>query len=411
MMHLCTTRTGAGTLTIVLAALGSTNAAADTRAQVRVSADGGYETNAFLLDEDQSGAFSASIEVEPTVFFEDERSSFRIDGSVRLTQYTEGLGTEDSYRLSAGGQTRLDERTTLNASARFQSSRTLSQYNLNNLLGDPLLLEPGEFPDVEFIDPTLAGVRGRNNSLSFDASVSRVLSPRDSLSIGVNARHRSTERFNGRDFREAGLNLGWGHQLTPRASLQTSILASKADYLNQTIGDGKFVTPLIGVQYQLSPTLDVTGQVGVSLTSIEGPEDRTINDVSFAANGSLCKRGLQSSLCINGARQASPTTYAGIRTTTTVAGSYSRALSEFDRLSVSASYARADQIDQDWLGFETDGSEEIYGASAQWRRFFSDRLSGYVRGGYSKTSGRSQNGRDGNLQGFVGISYTFGEIR
>lgn len=403
--------TRAGSLTVVLAAFGSTGATADTRVQVRVSADGGYETNAFLLDGDQSGAFSASIEIEPSVTFESDLTTFRITGSVRLPQYNEGLGTEDSYRLTAGGQTRIDERTTLQANARFQSSRTLSQYNLNNLLGDPLLLEPGEFPDVEFIDPTLAGVRGRNTSFGVDASVSRVLSPRDSLSAGVSARQSSTERFNGRDYRQAGLNAGWGHQLTPRTSLQTSVQASKADYFDQSIGDGKFVTSLIGLQHQISPTMDVTGQVGASFTSIQGPEDTSINNVGFAANGSLCRRGFQSSLCVNAGRQASPTTYAGIRTTTTIAGSYSRALSEFDRLSVSASYARADQIDRDWLGFETDGSEEIYGASAQWRRYFTDRLSAYVRGGYSNTSGRSRNGRDGNLQGFIGISYMFGETR
>ena len=411
MMQSSIARASTSSFTIALAALGTTNAAADTRVEVRVSADAGYETNAFLLDNEQSGAFSASVEVEPTVFIEDERSTFRITGSVRLPQYNEGLGLDDSYRLSAGGQTRLDERTTLNANARFQSSRSLLQYNLNNLLGDPLLLEPGEFPEVEFIDPTLAGVRGRNNATGLDASVSRVLSPRDSLSVGVSARQRTTEQFNGRDYREAGLNLGWGHQLTPRSSLQASVQASKADYLDQSIGDGKFVTSLIGVQYQLSPTMDATGQVGASYTSIEGPEGSNVSSFGFAANGSLCRRGSQSSLCVNAGRRASPTTYAGIRTTTTIAGSYSRALSEFDRLSVSASYARADQIDQDWLGFETDGSEEIYGASAQWRRYFTDRLSGYLRGSYSNTSGRSRQNSDGNLQALIGISYTFGETR
>ncbi len=393
------------------AALLPAAALADTRAQVRVSAGAGAQTNAFLFaDEQDTGTLSGTIEVEPTIYFEDERTTFRVAGSFLYEQFDNDFGGQDSYGLSGNGNTRIDERTSLNAGVSFRSSRTRAQDFITNGFSALDDLEVNEFPDTEFVDPTLAGLRARSESVRANAGIQHILSPRDTLAFGINASQSRTGFLGGSDFREAGAVFGWAHRLSPRTSLQANVSAATVDQLDRSVGDGSYITPLIGVTQQLSSTMSLSLQVGATFSSIVIPGGDKQNDTSLAANASLCNRGQRSTFCLNGGRDAQPTNFGGIRTTSTVGATYSTSFYERDNFSVSARYGRASRIGDFEFNPGAAEDSEIYGVSARYRTFLGDRLSAFVSGGYSDTSSDFDIERSPNIQVQLGLSYTFGEL-
>lgn len=412
-------------------------AQAQVETQVRVSAGAGAETNAFLRDGDDTTALRGTIEIEPSLYYQDERTTFRIAGDIRFEQYSERYGTQDAYYITGGGATRLNERTSLNATVGFRSSRNRAQdFIRGGLVGfdDPTDefvdtddlgpelgiddgnigvdagLDPGEFPLVDFSDPTLAGLGTRSESLSASASIRHILSPRDSFAVGIRASERSTARIDAFDYRQAGAFFSWAHQLSPRRNLQTNIDASRVERVGTSVGDAYYVSPLIGISQQLSPTQSLTLQAGASFSWVDTATGETFSNTSFAFNGSFCNRGARTNLCINGSRSARPTTFGGLSNSTTVGVNYSRALSERDSISVNARYGRASRLGNVQLVEDLPVDSEVYGAQARYRTYFGNRLSAFLTAGVSDSSSNFGTNRDPNLLFEIGISYLFGEI-
>lgn len=397
-----------------LLSVGHTPLSADTRTEVRVSAGVGVENNPFLtMDGDGDGAaVAAEISVEPTIYIEDERTTFRLFGNARLRQFFNDYGTTDSVLLGADGSTRVDERTRLSAGASFQTSRSAAQDVL--LFGRPGLigLEPGTLPDLPNIDPTIAGAPQRITVFGVNANAERQFTPRDVGSIGVAFTDSRTEDDLGFDFRVADLTLGYGRQLNERTTLRGSVALSQSDLVGEAAGDAFSITPLVGIQQQISERLNWTAQVGVSHSRIDDGLGGEIRNTSLAFLINGCRRGVNDALCVSAQRQARPTTFGGFSNTTGVTLGYDRRLNRRDSVSVNASYNKSDQIAQPLLLAEAmSEDDQLIGIAGSFRREFTDRLSGFVNGSYSKVTSDLFPNRDANISGYVGVSYLFGRRR
>lgn len=399
-----------------LALVGQAPAAADTRYQVRASGGLGIENDPFLVqtdNEDDGGAvLAAELQVEPSLFIEDERTTFRLFANARLRQFFEDYDTTGSFALGANGATRLDERTSLSGGAQFQTSRSAAQEAL--FFNDQELVtpEPGELPEVQFIDPTVTGTRERFTTYGVNAAVSRQLSPRDSASVGIAFNESHTSGAFARDYRAADLTLGYGRQLNERTTLRGTVGVTKSDFVGREAGDAISVTPLVGVQQQISERLNWSAQVGLSFTSITNPfgEDQSATTLALAVSG--CRRDLRGSLCIAAQRQPRPTTFDGLSNSTAVNVSYNTALSRRDSIGLNASYRASDRLTTDpALGTPVEGSDQFIGVGANFRRAFTDDLSGFARGSYSRILWDDLNEREANVAVYIGLSYVFGNRR
>jgi hypothetical protein len=419
-------------------AMGGAPAAAQQRGiEVRVSADAGIESNPFLSDDDGGGVTAtAGIRVEPSVFIVDERSNFRLRGSISLREF-DGAPTNEAAALSAGGGTRIDERTSLSGDVSFITSRNAAQDLLrtgtNDLLAgiaspapatpfdDTAATPGGDFaqdfidPDFPIVDPTVAGTPLRTTSIGARAALTRQLSERNAITIGIDAQESSIEGDRGNDFRRAGAVLNWARRLSERTSLQTSVAVSKNDLVGQEFGDGITITPLIGVAQQVSERLTWSARAGATFTEIDDGRGGTVNSTDLAFSAQLCDRGEMSNLCFSAARDARPTIFGGLTTSTSLAARYSHQLTQRDRVDLGVSYQRSEQIldeelieDFGEMGF--DDTFELVGANVGYSRELGDRLFGFADVAYADTFGGNR-GREGNFRAVVGLTYVFGTRR
>lgn len=397
-----------------IAVAGHAPAAADTRTEVRVSAGVGVENNPFLAMPDQGDgvALAAEIEVEPSIYIEDERTTFRLYGNARLRQFLQDYGTTHSILLGAGGTTRIDERTRLSSGATFQTSRSAAQDAFLFGRGDLIALEPGELPIFPDIDPTIAGTRERTNRFSVNANVDRQLSPRDVGSVGLAFSESHTSGDVGFDYRVADLTLGYGRQINERTTLRGTLALTRSDLLDQTAGDAISITPLVGLQQQVSERLNWTGQVGLSWSRIDDGLGGDITDTSLAFLLNACRSDLRGALCLTAQRQPRPTTFGGFSNSTAISVGYDARLNRRDSIGVNATYRKSEEISSSVLpGVSISEDDELIGLGASYRRAFTDRLSGFVNGSYSKVYSDLFPDREANISVYAGVSYVFGRRR
>ena len=389
--------------------------------EVRVSAEAGVESNPYLvsdnLDTDDDGLTAmVGIAIEPSVYFTDERSTFRLNSSFRLREY-EGERSNESIYVNAGGTNRISERTSLTANASFGTSRSAVQDIFR--AGTPDLLDPVEGIDPEFpeFDPTLAGVDRRTYSYGARASLTRQLTERDAVSFGVDASQTTIDGDFGNDYRRAGGVVNYARQLTERTSLQSSVTIAKNDLLGQSFGDGVSVTPLIGVAQQINEQLSWSASAGLTYSEIDDGRGGNFTNTDWAGFFQLCRRAERSALCANAARDARATTFGGLTTSTSASLAYNFMPSQVDRIRLGANYRRSKRILSNEIIDEfgngvvfPDDTFEFWGVNAGYSRNLTDRLYAFSDVSYTDAIGGTT-ARDGNFRAAVGLTYRFGGRR
>lgn len=391
---------------------------ADTRVEVRVSGGLGVENNPFLsMEDDTAGdedgaSFAAEVMVEPSLYIEDERTTFRLYGNARLRQFFERYGTTGSLTLGADGTTRIDERTTLNSGARFTTSRDAAQEALLFDGQDLSTLDPGTLPLINDIDPTIAGIGGRFTTYGANVSVNRQLTPQDSGSVSLAFEESRIDGDFGFDTRTADLILGYARRLNERTSAIANLGITRSDILRQNAGDALSFTPTVGIQQQISERLNWTAQVGLSHTRIDDGLGDDITDTSLAFTLNGCRRDLRGALCITAQQQPRATTFGGVSNTTAVTIGYDATISRRDTVGVNVNYRKSSRLaSQPLLDLPISDEDELIGIAGNFRRAFTDRLSGFVSASYAKVNSELFPDRDANIAAYVGLSYYFGRLR
>ncbi|WP_145917005.1 hypothetical protein [Erythrobacter sp. QSSC1-22B] len=415
-------------LATVLVSPISSQAYAQVRGTVDISAQGVVGSSPFLDDGEENGAVSARLQISPSVFYEgDETTSGALRGNVGIDLYDGENGTPINLGLSGGIQQLISSRTTLSLNASVRSTRsTVRDFLLNPTIPretsanfNPAAEDTGSVISPQFgpgelldLDPDLTetGGRGRTNSYQLGGAVSHALSSLDSLSLGASVRFNNSDDPAASNYRSNSITGSYGRKLSNRTGLNAGVSVVWADYEGNSgprRGNGTTIAPTVGISHRFSETLNANLNVGISITDVEGPNGESENNVGFAGSFSVCQLQYNGNLCGTASRGAQATAFGGITSVTSAAVSYSRSLSLRDSVNVTARYShRGASLLPAQVGF--DGSRSVFAASAGYDRKIAEQLFAFVSPSYAKTFGDVRSENRENYQISFGLRYRFG---
>ena len=373
---------------------------------VDVSLGATADSNPFL-ETNGSSTISATLQIEPKVYWEDETTNVSLDANLRVSQYMERYGNDIGGRIGVQGRKQIDKRTSLAVSAGFQSSRsTFRDDFLANLNGS---LDTVKFPALEFNDLTIVGRRTRVMTLDAYVGLDHTISEDDAINLFGTT---SYSRFAGSaqsDYRTGTLGARYRRQLSERTSATAGVSATVADYVGINTGDARIVSPQIGVENRINERLTWTANLGVSIASVDNSQRVARTSAYLTAALSLCDKGVKSALCGSLTRSAEPTAFGGIRPVTNVAFSYERQLTLNDRVSVTGRYGRIGQSDAAFTVIQPKNSQ-LFGAAATYDKAINDRLSFFVSPSFTRVLEKPLRNAS-NYAVTVGVRMRLGKIR
>jgi len=375
---------------------------------IRVS--GGLEasSNPFLLEQD-AGAVSAFIAVDPTIFVEEGRNTTVIDGSLRAAQYSNDYGTDASGSLRISTQRALTERTELGLSASINSTRRSFLDGLANGARAGLPADPAALPDAVSIDPTLVGALVRSTTISAIGSIEHQLTPVSSLTASAAYSRQQFSNDAGFGVRSASGSISYGRKIAPRTVVSLGGQFASNNFDGPQGGDANVYKLQTKAEHEIGTRWSVAFGAGVDLVDrnlgLAGRETSTL----LSGDLSLCNKGLRSRLCVTGRRAAQPTALGGVSTVVSVGVSYELELSENDLMTFNSQYGRSN-LGQDTGSAAAGTVVDVIGATANYRHDLSDRTALFVTAGYSEVS---DDLRDVSPNAFVrvGVTLSFGRLR
>lgn len=384
----------------------ATFAQTEPRVTIDVSANGTAESNPFFETNGKS-ALSANLQIDPRVYWEDEKTSVVVDANLRMTQYLQRYGSDIGAGVGVRASRQLNTRTSLNASAGFQSSRSRVQDFFLGSLNAPL--DPVDFPDVTFTDATVAGRRTRVQTLDASLGLDHILS--EDQTVGVFA-STSYSRFSGSDqsdFRTGSLGARYRRQVSERTSVTASLVGTVADYLGTTDGDARILSPQIGIENKINERVSFTANLGVAFASVDDATQVSRNKTYLTGAVSICDKGVVSAICVTASRSAEPTALGGIRAVTNLAMVFDKQLSRKDRIILSGRYGQTSESSTS-LAVLGARNTQVYGVSATYSKELTERLSFVMSPSFSKVVERRLRD-EANYAITIGIRLRLGKLR
>lgn len=191
------------------------------------------------------------------------------------SQFTLAPGVRVSLTNGDGG---FDVLPRFNGSGRIFGPTTTVTATASLL---PQFVDDARFEDdAAFEDPDAAS--GLQLTGTFGLSVEQLLTPRDSVSAGVNGRLTTFVGDGDRDdTTRFGLDLGFTRRLSTLTSV--SVTPSASVFSGGAGGDGYSVSTRVGVQTSLTPRHQVSLSAGPSVTFRDSPSDVTPGVVGGAS--------------------------------------------------------------------------------------------------------------------------------
>ena len=373
---------------------------------VDISVSGGADSNPFL-EQNGTSTFSASLQIDPKVYWEDETTNVVVDASLRATQYMERYGNELGGRIGVDARKRLDARTSLAVSAGFQSSRsTLQDFLLGNRNAQ---LDAVIFPPIEYTDVTIAGRRTRIMALDSYLGLDHALGEDDSVNIfGAT----SYSKFGGSsvtDFRTGTLGVRYRRRVSERTSATAGVTTTVADYVGVDNGDARIISPQIGIENKLTERLQWTASLGASVASVNDERRLARTKTYFTGGLSLCDKGTKSALCVTMSRAAQPTALGGLRAITNVDFTYERQLNQKERLTISGRYGLTGRNS---IATTTTlpNRSHLLGLSAAYTKNINERFAFIIAPSFTKAV-ESRLRNETNYAISVGIKLRVGKLR
>ncbi|MFN3620501.1 hypothetical protein, partial [Sphingorhabdus sp.] len=343
----------------------------EPRVTVDVSVNGAADSNPFF-EPGGDPALSATLQVDPKVYWEDETTSVVIDASLRMTQYLQNYGNDIGGRVGVLARKQMSTRTSLNASAGFQSSRSRVQDYFFGSISAPL--DPVDFPDVTFNDVTTAGRRNRVQTLDASLGLDHIISEADTVSVFGSTTYSRFSAPDQRDYRTGSVGTRYRRQLSERTTVNAGVTGTIVDYIGTRNGDARIISPVVGIENRVDERISWTASVGVSLASVDDAFGEADTKAYLTGGFSICDKGIQSALCGSVSRSAEPTALGGIRAVTNVAVVYDKQLSQKERVILSARYGQTSQGSTP-LALPGEQNSRIFGVSGTYSKDLNDRLS------------------------------------
>lgn len=378
----------------------------EPRVTIDVTASGAAESNPFF-EQDADATLSATLQVDPKVYWEDETTSVVLDASMRMTQYLQNYGNDFGVRVGVLARRELSTRTSLTASAGFQSSRSRVQDFFFSNLDTPL--NPVEFPDVTFTDVTIAGRRNRVETLDASLGLDHILSEDETIGFFGATSYSQFGGSNQRDFRTGTVGTRYRRQLSERTSINASVSGTIADYIGTKNGDARIISPTVGIDNKIDERISLTASVGVSLASVDDAFGNAQRKTYLTGAFSICDKGVQSALCGSISRSAEPTALGGIRGVTNLAVVFDKQLSQKERISVSARYGQTSQSATP-LALPGIQNSQLYGVTGTYSKDLNERLAFVVTPSFTKFVEKGIRD-EANYAISVGIRLRLGKLR
>lgn len=381
--------------------------AAPAQAQMRGGTDirvgGEVVANPYLEQGSSDTTASASAMVSPWLRFEDSQTVYTVNGSVEGRLFADRYDFEDNYTARMGVVHRASERVTLNANAGIFSTAT----SFSSLLGG---IDPSTLPDdFDLIDDvTVFGQPARSSAVSVGAGASVVFDQRNQLQISGDFQDNWFSRVGLEDYRRYGTQARFSHVIDQATSVGAVLSYQLSDYRDNATGDAETVTTMGSVVHRLGQywTLDVSA--GASFSRVDAtavtPE---IEFTSFSTEASLCGRTERRGICFEYRRSPQPSALGGMRNSDNLDVTFDERLSERDRVALGLGYIRNGRSRST---LAPTPSIDYLTLSGRFSRQFSERLSGFVAGRFSRVS-RSDLSVDPSMSVSVGITVNLGQRR
>jgi len=417
----------------LVAAPSAVSAQTEGRFSADASATAGYANNPFSILGDDTGSALVTLDIAPRYQILTERSTVTLSGDANVQQYLRRYGRNDSYSGAVDYQLRPSERITAHTRLDL-SSAVLGSYNsylpFGTGLGSTGFGSPGTgtigtgttgtttgtttgvipvgtvglAPGLT--DIGLYGLRNRRKTAQLSGDVGVTLSARDSLTVSGYAQ---ATRYNGiaqlGDFEAYSGSLGYSRRVS--AQWNVGLRASASSFNYRTVGGDSRVYPVEAtVSGRLNQFWTINGSLGA--TFVDSDALGSTRQTSLSGSLNLCRQGNLSTLCIQAARQVSPTGFAGSQYVTTAGATWSRRLSERENLSLSGTYSKVGGNRAQSLvpGLQDEFAQGV----VSYDRRISQRLRLLTSANYRQfLTGNS--GRPADFGGQIGVAYRLGDLR
>lgn len=411
---------GLGALAFTLVALPSIASAQSVeRLSADVSATAAYSNNPFSVAGTDTGSPLLTLDFSPRFQILTQRSTITVSANANLQQYLRRYGRNDSYSGAVDYVLRPSERITAHTRLDL-SSAVLGAFNgyrptfgatdNGTLPGAtiPATSIPATIPFIPVTDIGLFGLRSRQNLVRLSGDMSIGFSLRDSLTLSgyaEAARYNTVPQFG--DYEAFSASLGYTRQVSDRISIGLRASASSFNYKTPTSNSRVFPIE-VTISGRLSERWNVDGAIGA--TFVDNNAVGSTSKTSLSGNVNLCRRSDLSSLCIQAARQASPTGLVGTQYVTSAGLNWTTRLSEKANLSFSGNYSKVGSDSVGLLPGNIPLQTEFAQAVASYDRRISERLRLIVSGSYRALLNANA-GRPKDFGGQIGISYRLGDTR
>lgn len=173
-------------------------------------------------------------------------------------------------------------------------------------------------------------------------------------------------------------------------------------------GDSRVYPIEATVSGRLSAVWSVDGALGV--TFVDSDAIGSTRRTSVSGNANLCRQGELSSLCIQAARQVSPTGLVGSQYVTSAGLTWSMRMSERENVSLSGNYSKVGGDNNGLPGNALFLQNEFVQAVASYDRRITQRLRLVGSINYRQLLAGNA-GRPKDFGGQLGVSYRLGDVR
>ncbi len=430
-------RIALGTIAVASLALPS---AASAQSESRLSADAsvtaGYQNNPFTELGSDTGSGMVTIDVTPRYQRLTERSTITVSADANVQQYLRRYGHNENYSGALDYRGRPSERLTTHARLDLTSA-VLGAFGYPAVTGSGLgvagvtgtdatggatgtgttgtgtgtgaaivpIVVPASLTPIT--DVGLFGLRNRRRTarLSGDAAVS--LSGRDTLTLGAFGEITRYHDLPTGDYQDYGGSVGYSRRMSDRLNVGFQGTASVFDY-RAGLGSSQAYSIQATASDRLNDRWTADGALGVSF--VNGGGAFSTRSTSLSGNVDLCRRAQFSTLCLQAARQVSPTGLAGSQYVTSAGANWNRQLDERSSVSLGGSYSKVGsgtRLIAGALPLQTQYLQAVAGYNRRLR----GRLGLVASTDYRQLLGTGGAGRPKDFGGQVGLSYRIGDRR
>ncbi len=371
-------------------------ARADPVAGVGVAGNVEYSNNPFLLNTTNTGAVRARVTVSPFIEDRTARSSLRVSGDASFSAYNRRYRDAIDLATQVGYSNRLSQHFSVRAGVSLNSSIG-SSYNLSPIFEPPSTTNP--VPRI--IDITVIGFQERSTQAQASAGLSYSIDDRNSISLGYDGSVVRYPTSVGRsEYSNLRQNVSYSRILNSRINIGASVSVSRVNYFGGPLGDAVIISPSLDGTFRLASHWTLTAGLGFSSSRVDIGVGK-LKSTDLSGSLSLCRSDTRTNFCLSSSRGTAASSFDGVRTTSTVGISYSYRINAHDSLSASGGYSRSSAPQRVLIGTATD----YLSAATSFSRRFSDRMTGQITGGFSRSSFE---GSRSSAFASIGINYSFG---